>query len=68
MSPDTVNVMMGSTAVSVDKVIVHGGYSQSGAFSCIFYSVMCLFGGFLLSTNSSIGDLVTQSLTESLTF
>jgi len=30
VSPDTVNVMMGSTAVSVDKVIVHSGYSQSG--------------------------------------
>merc|ERR550517_927101 len=30
VSPDTVNVMMGSTAVSVDRVIVHSGYSQSG--------------------------------------
>jgi len=30
VSPDTVNVLMGSTAVSVDKVIVHSGYSQSG--------------------------------------
>jgi len=30
VSPATVNVMMGSTAVSVDRVIVHNGYSQSG--------------------------------------
>jgi len=30
VSPDTVNVMMGSTTVSVDKVIVHSGYSQTG--------------------------------------
>jgi len=30
VSPNTVNVMMGSAAVSVDKVIVHSGYSQSG--------------------------------------
>jgi len=30
VSSDTVNVMMGSTAVSVDRVIVHSGYSQSG--------------------------------------
>merc|ERR1712130_1091122 len=30
VSPDTVNVLMGLTPVSVDKVIVHSGYSQSG--------------------------------------
>ena len=37
MSPDTVNVMMGSTTVSVDKVIVHSGYSQTGVFFNVFF-------------------------------
>ena len=30
VSPSTVNVMMGSAPVPVDKVIVHNRYSQSG--------------------------------------
>ena len=30
VSPSTVNVMMGSAPVAVDKVIVHNRYSQSG--------------------------------------
>ena len=32
VSPSTVNVMMGSAPVPVDKVIVHNRYSQSGGF------------------------------------
>ena len=41
VSPDTVNVLMGSTAVSVDKVIVHSGYSQSGVFFIHFLLTFC---------------------------
>ena len=39
VSPDTVNVLMGLTPVSVDKVIVHSGYSQSGVLLFDFMSV-----------------------------